>query len=306
MAKASKPKGPRHFLTLHDWEAKELVELISLASRLKKKPYGLALRNKTVAMLFAKPSTRTRVSLEVAINQLGGSPIYLDLNTTQLSRGESIKDTAKVLSKYSDAIAARLFAHSEIEELAKNSDVPVMNALTDSFHPFQALADAMTIKELFGKWKGLKVAFIGDGSSNVCHSLMHASVKFGFELWVGCPKQYNPDPIVASQAPDVMVGPDPRGAIDNANIVYTDTWVSIGQEGQAWIKTRALKPYQVDQKLMALANPKAVFMHDLPAHRGQEVTDEVIDGPQSVVYQQAANRLHTEKALLLTLLKKKR
>ena len=135
---------------------------------------------------------------------------------------------------------------------------------------------------------------------------MHASVKFGFELWVGCPKQYNPDPIVASQAPDVMVGPDPRGAIDNANIVYTDTWVSIGQEGQAWIKTRALKPYQVDQKLMALANPKAVFMHDLPAHRGQEVTDEVIDGPQSVVYQQAANRLHTEKALLLTLLKKKR
>jgi ornithine carbamoyltransferase len=282
----------RDFLQVSDLTRKEIEKIFELAEKLKKKPYQPLLKNKTLAMLFAKPSTRTRVSFETGMNQLEGHAIYLGANDIQLSRGETIADTARTLSRYVDIIMARLFAHSDIEELARNTSIPVINGLTDDHHPCQALADLFTIFEK--KKKVEKVAFIGDGGENTCTSIIQACQLFGIETIVGCPKEYQP--VIKTKKTQ-----DPLEAVRGADVVYTDAWVSMGQEKENEERIKILKPYQVNAKLMKAAKPDAIFMHCLPAHRGYEVTNDVIDGKQSVVWDEAENRLHTQKALMVFL-----
>jgi ornithine carbamoyltransferase len=280
-----------------------LTGLLDLAAEMKAEPNCRldALRGESVACYFSKPSTRTRISFEAAAHRLGALPIMLRPDELQLGRGEPIADTARVMSSYCAAIVIRTFAQGDVEEMAAASSVPVINALTDQHHPCQALADVLTLRERFGALRGLCVAYVGDGN-NVAHSLIQAAALTGFELRLACPPGYHPDPeILAGAGGEAFVVADPRDAVAGAQAVYTDVWVSMGEEAEQQRRQAALARYQVSSRLMALAAPDAIFLHCLPAHRGQEVAAEVIDGPQSVVWQQAANRLPTEQAVLYAL-----
>ena len=292
----------RHFLADDDLTKEEVERLFKLAAELKARPVQPLLPSRNLAMIFAKASTRTRVSFEVGMHQLGGSALYLGMNDIQLRRGETVADTARTLSRYVDGIMARLFAHSDIVELAKYSTVPVINGLTDTWHPCQALADYMTIREKKGKIEGLKVAFVGDGANNVSNSLIRCGSKLGAQVAIGAPKEFWPKKDIL-KGTKAKVTANPKEAVKGADVVYTDVWVSMGDEAEAARRKELLKPYQVNGALMKLAKKDAIFMHCLPAHRSEEVTADVIDGPQSVVFDQAENRLHAQKALMAMLMR---
>lgn len=296
----------RDFLEIPDFTTDELYDLLDLAHHLKRGDYpGKPLAGKTLAMIFEKSSTRTRVSFEVGTLQLGGHALFLSSRDIQLGRGEPIKDTARVLSRYVDGIMIRTFDHGNVVELAHYASVPVINGLTDLLHPCQVLADVMTIQEEFGTdLSGRKVAWVGDGN-NMANSWLNAAYRFGFELRLACPKGYEPDKAIfdrARTAANVMLTHDPREAVEGADVVNTDVWASMGQEAEAGERRRAFKGYHVDEALMSLASADAIFLHCLPAHRGEEVADEVIEGPRSRVFDEAENRLHVQKALLIRLM----
>ena len=290
-------------LRIADLSPARLEALLTLSAEMKADPRGWldALPSESVACYFSKPSTRTRVSVEAAIHRLGAQPIMLRPDELQLGRGEPIADTARVMSSYCAAIVIRTFAQSDVQEMAEAASVPVINALTDDHHPCQALADLLTLRERFGRLEGLQIAYIGDGN-NVAHSLMEAAALAGFELWLACPPGYRPDDEITRRAGEaVHVVTDPREAVAGAQAVYTDVWVSMGDEEERARRLDDLAAYRVDRDLMALAAHDAVFLHCLPAHRGEEVAAGVIDGPRSAVWQQAANRLPTEQAVLFAL-----
>jgi len=295
----------KDMLTLDELDKKELMQILDLAIKLKKDlKKGISkplLKNKTLAMIFQKPSTRTRISFETGMFHLGGYALNLSSQELQLSRGETIEDTAKTISRYADVIMARVFEHSTIETLAKNSKVPVINGLSNSFHPCQILADLMTIKEKKGKLKGLKLAWIGDGN-NVCNSMIYGCAKAEISISIATPKGFEPNPKVIQNCKkliDIELTQDPQKAVSNSDVVVTDTFVSIHDDPKKLKKF--LPKYQVNSSLMAKANENAIFMHCLPAKRGQEVTASVIDGSQSVVWDEVENRLHSQKALLASL-----
>ncbi|MCL7395181.1 MAG: ornithine carbamoyltransferase [Thaumarchaeota archaeon] len=302
----------RHFLDFEGYAAEEVLYILDMAINFKKKGYpdSKPLSGKSIALIFEKPSTRTRVSFQVAIAKLGGESIPLSVSEMQLSRGEPISDTMRVLSDYVNAVVARVYKHEMLSEMVKYSSVPVINALSDKFHPCQALADMMTIKELKGNIYGVKVAYVGDGN-NVCNSLIQACSLLGARISVASPKEYQPPEDVVAQAKEwgkrsggtIELTEDPEDAVRDADVVYTDVFVSMGQEDERERRLKVFYPkYKVTERLMSLAKPDAIFMHCLPAHRGEEVEASVIDGKRSAVWQQAANRLHTEAALLLYLL----
>jgi ornithine carbamoyltransferase len=302
----------KHLLSLRDLSRGEIEEIFDLTDKLKADPraYAGALQGKSLAMIFQKPSTRTRVSFEVGMFQLGGTALYLGADAIQLQRGESVADTAKVLSRYVDGIMARVFAHQDLLDLAKHATVPVINGLSDLLHPVQALADYYTLRERRGSLDGLKAAYVGDGN-NVCHELIFGAVKLGMTCAVACPEGYDPNPLIVKSATreaqragteGPVVVRDPMEAVAGADLVYTDVWTSMGQEAEAEARLAAFEGYCVTPEMMAAAGPEAVFMHCLPAHRGEEVAAEVIDGPQSVVFDEAENRLHVQKAALVLLL----
>ncbi len=295
----------RDFLKVSDFSAQEIEKLLELAAAMKSGQYDKKpLAGKTLAMVFTKSSTRTRVSFEVGAYQLGGNALFLSSRDLQLGRGEPIKDTARVLSRYVDGIMIRTFAHADVEELAHYSTVPVINGLTDFLHPCQALADVMTVREAFGTWEGKVVVWIGDGN-NVANSWLNAAGVLGFELRLACPEGFEPNHDVYERADGVTtvsIHEDPEEAIQGAHVVNTDVWASMGQEGEADARKLAFKGYTVDESMMKLAAPDAIFPHCLPAHRGEEVTDEVIEGPQSRVFDQAENRLHAQRALMAVLM----
>jgi ornithine carbamoyltransferase len=301
---------PSDLLRIADLTATQLNALLDLADEMKNGPtWWTAARNSTaVACLFDKPSTRTRVSFEVAAHRLGMLPIMLRPDELQLGRGEPLADTARVLSSYTAAIVVRTFAQATLEELAGAASVPVVNALTDDHHPCQALADLLTLRRHFGYLEGIRVTYVGDGN-NVAHSLMEAGALSGMHVTVATPRGYGPDPdvtkttieLAAAHGGSVHVAHDPRSAVADADAVYTDVWVSMGEDAERERRLRDLQTYQVNDALMRWANPEAVFMHCLPAHRGLEVSAEVMDGPASIVWEQAANRLPTEQAVLHTL-----
>ena len=297
MATTSTPVVPQDFLRVSDLDADGLEAVLALAAQMKERPHGFieALRGDTVACFFEKPSTRTRVSFAAAAERLGMLPVLLRPDELQLGRGETIADTARTLSGYANAIVIRTFAQATVEEIADAASAPVINALTDEHHPCQALADLLTLRERFGRLEGLKVAFVGD-FDNVATSLAEAAALSGIEFVVGCPSGY--ELAVAGAA----VVEDPADAVRDAHAVYTDVFVSMGDEAEAEERLRDLAPYQVNEALLDLADPDAIFMHCLPAHRGEEVTADVIDGPRSVVWQQAENRLPTEEAILYALI----
>lgn len=296
MTAVRSPAVPEHFLRVTDLDGDGLHALLDLAAAMKQRPHGFvdALRGDTVVCYFEKPSTRTRVSFAAAAERLGMLPLVLRPDELQLGRGETLGDTARTLSGYASAIVVRTFAQATVDELAASASRPVVNALTDEHHPCQALADLLTLRERFGTLEGLRVAFVGDGN-NVARSLAEAAALAGFEVAVAAPEGYDAD------LPARVVH-DPLEAVAGADAVYTDVWVSMGDEGERAARLAALRPYQVDGRLLAAARPDAVFMHCLPAHRGEEVAAEVLDGPQSIVWQQAENRMPTEEALLLALI----
>lgn len=291
----------RDFVTVYDWTTEELDQLLATADMLKmRQKTGIVdqpLKGKTLGMIFTKNSTRTRLSFEVGIYELGGYGLFLSANDLQLRRGETIADTARVLSRYLDGIMIRTYAHKDVEELAEFASIPVINGLTDWQHPCQAMGDLMTIREKKRRLEGLKLAYLGDGN-NVAHSLMEAGAKFGMQIVIGCPKGFEPDPKVVARTGARVIAGEPEAAIDGADAVYTDVWASMGQEGEAQERAKIMRPFQVNAELMRLAKPDALFLHCLPAHRGEEVTDEVMDGAQSVVWDQAENRLHLQKAIM--------
>lgn len=292
----------RHFLTLRDLTPEELHALILRAIELKAMHYRQEvyqpLTGKIMAMVFEKSSTRTRVSFEAGMAQFGGHAIFLSPRDTQLGRGEPIEDTARVLSRMVDIIMIRTYEHEKIQRFAQHSQVPVINALTDMYHPCQLLADIMTYVELRGDIRGRKVAWISDGN-NMCHSYINAAVQFDFQLTIACPEGYDPDAAVLQAAGNrCKIVRDPALAANDADLVVTDVWASMGQEEEQNLRQQAFLRFQVDKNLMAMANPDALFMHCLPAHRGEEVSADVIDGPQSFVWQEAENRLHAQKALI--------
>ncbi|HXX60176.1 MAG TPA: ornithine carbamoyltransferase [Candidatus Sulfotelmatobacter sp.] len=302
---------PRHFLTLADLGPAGLRSLLDLTARLKREPAAFrdCLAGGRIGMIFDKPSTRTRVSFEAAAWMLGMLPIVLRPDELQLGRGETIADTARALSLYLDGLTVRTFAQASVEELAGAASIPVLNALTNEHHPCQALADVMTLEEEFGALAGLQLAFVGDGD-NVCHSLIQAAGLGGFTLRIATPEGYEPAADVLAAARDealatggtITLTNDPAEAVAGADAVYADVWTSMGHEAERAARLAAFAGYRVDAPMMRLAAPSAIFLHCLPAHRGEEVTDEVIDGPASRVWPQAANRLHTETALLYTVL----
>lgn len=300
-------------ISLHDLTAKEVEELLSLGLKLKKElksgiPHKI-LAGKTLGMIFTKSSTRTRVSFEVGMTQLGGYPLFLSSNDIQLGRGETIHDTAKVLERYLDGIMIRTYAHSDVLELAEEASIPVINALTDLLHPCQVLADLMTTYEHKGTLEGLKLAYVGDGN-NMAHSLMYGCAKAGMNCAVATPSGYKCDAEVVENAKadfkaagkELILTEDPVEAVKNADVVYTDTWVSMGQESEKAERRKIFMPYQVNKELFAHAKDDAVFMHCLPAYRGYEVTEDVIDGEHSVIFDEAENRLHAQKAVMATLM----
>jgi ornithine carbamoyltransferase len=307
---ASLLKG-RHFLTIADYSGEEILKILDKAEELKaEKGGGKPLEGKILGMIFEKNSTRTRVSFEAGMLQLGGHAIFMNTQDSQLGRGESIADTAQVLSQYVDGIMIRTFSHDRIEELAANSGVPVINGLTDLAHPCQALADILTLKEHKKTLEGLKVAFVGDGN-NVANSLMAICAKLGIDFAIAGPEKFWPSEEVlktckefaSTSGSKILVTENPVEAVRDADAVYSDVWTSMGQEEENAVRLMEFKGYQVNEELVSHAKPDYLFLHCLPAHRGEEVTSGVIDGPNSVVFQQAGNRMHAQKALLVELLK---
>ncbi len=302
----------RDLLSMVDVE-KDLIGILELAASIKKRtqagePYE-PLRGKSLAMIFEKSSTRTRVSFEVGMTQLGGHALFLSPNDLQIGRGETIADTARVLSRYVDGILYRAYRNENMQELAKHATVPVINGLDDKEHPCQTITDLLTIQEHKGTLKGLKLAYVGDGN-NVCNSLLIGCAEVGMHMTAGVPEGYDPDPRLLSEARRISMGTeahidvvhDPFEAVRKADVVYTDVWVSMGMEKEREARERIFLPYQVNGKLVSAANPDAVVMHCLPAHRGLEITDDVVDGPRSIVFDEAENRLHAQKAILVRLL----
>jgi len=300
----------RHLLSIQDLTEDEIKWILRKAGELKKRPREHTyLERKILAMIFEKPSTRTRVSLSVAMHNLGGEAIYLNTSDLQLGRGETIEDTGRVLSRYVDFISARVFYHQTLEELKEHSSVPVINALSDLEHPLQALGDIYTILEKFKAFKS--IAYVGDGNNNITHSLLLLCSKLGINISVGCPKEYEPNEKIVENArknakkygSHVIVTDDPITAVKEEDIVYTDTWISMGRTDIAK-RLKAFQPYQVNEKLVSHAKKDYAFMHCLPAHRGQEVTERIIDGPNSLVWTQAENRVYSGMAVLLFLARK--
>jgi ornithine carbamoyltransferase len=299
----------RDFISIKDYTQEEVYQIFEVTKKLKEKqqrrePHPL-LAGKTLGMIFSKSSTRTRVSFEVGIYQLGGHALFLSANDTQLGRGETIKDTSLVLSRYLDGIMIRTFAHQDVLELAEYASIPVINGLTDWLHPCQVMGDLFTVLEKKQRLAGLKLAFIGDGN-NVAHSLLIGGAKVGMDVAIACPAGYEPDPAVlkiASQDAKVTgsrltVVHDPQEAMEGADVIYTDVWASMGQEQEKEKREKAFQGYCVDTKLMQLAHPEAIVLHCLPAHRGEEITDDVMDGTQSAIFDEAENRLHVQKAIM--------
>ena len=304
----------KDFLQLSDFSTEEILYMLDVAQELKvlqkqgkPQPY---LSGKVLGMIFEKSSTRTRVSFEVGMLQLGGHAIFLSSKDIQLGRGESISDTAKVLSRYVDGIMIRTFSHDSVEELADHATVPVINGLTDLQHPAQVLADLLTILEHKGKLAGLKLCYIGDGNNNMAHSLMEGAVKVGMDIRVASPTGFLPNGKITEKAIQagkltgsaVMITNDPLEAIKDADVIVTDVWTSMGQEEESSLRLKAFQAYQVNKELCKYAKSDFIFLHCLPAHRGEEVTEEIIDGPHSVVFDEAENRLHAQKAILKLLL----
>jgi len=301
----------RHLLSLMDLTPEEVRHLIDRGIELKANPgaYRTALAGKSLGMIFQKSSTRTRISFEVGMYQLGGHALFLSGNDMQLNRGETVADTARVLSRYVDAIMARVFAHKDVEDLARYGSVPVVNGLSDLLHPCQALADYMTLLEHKGTLAGLKLVYVGDGN-NVAHSLANGGAKLGVHVTIACPPGYEPNAEILTAAREaglatgarIEVSHEPHAAVQGADAVYTDVWASMGQEKEAAERKRIFAPFQVNEALFGLAKPDAIFLHCLPAHRGDEVTDGVADHPRSAIFDEAENRLHVQKAVLLALL----
>lgn len=300
----------KDFLRIFDWEQEEVIQLLELALKMKQQqkagvphPY---LQGKVLGMIFDKPSTRTRVSFEVGMLQLGGQAIFLSSKDIQLGRGETIHDTAKVLSRYVDGIMIRTFEHANVEELAEHADIPVINGLTDIHHPTQVLADLLTILEAKGTLQGLKVAYVGDGYNNMAHSWLEGATKVGMNITMASPKGYEPDQALLQQAIEmgkvtgskVSFTYSPEEAVAQADVIVTDVWTSMGQEEETQQRLAIFKNYQVNQTLCSKAQSDYIFLHCLPAHRGEEVTAEIIDGPHSLVFDEAENRLHAQKAIL--------
>lgn len=301
----------KDLVSIHELSAEEVESLFQLAENLKARPdrYRSALAGKTLAMIFEKASTRTRVSFEVGMYQLGGLATFLSSRDIQIGRGETIHDTAKVLSRYVDGIMARTFAHETVLELARHATVPVINGLTDLLHPCQALADYFTVREKFGNTRGLTLAYVGDGN-NMCHSLMFGGPKVGMNVRVATPPKYRPRAEIvkaaktdaAAAGTSIELFESPAEAVAGAHVVYTDVWASMGQEAEAEQRRRDFAGFQITPELMELAEKDAVFMHCLPCHRGEEVHEAVADGPWSVIFDEAENRLHVQKAILLFLM----
>ncbi|MBR3205798.1 MAG: ornithine carbamoyltransferase [Bacillus sp. (in: Bacteria)] len=299
----------KDFLSLKDFSIHEIAYLIEKAEEMKQNPYQDLFKGKTLAMIFEKSSTRTRVSFEAGMMQLGGQAIFLSSRDIQLGRGETIADTARVLSGYLDGIMIRTFSHDSVEELAKYASIPVINGLTDLHHPCQVLADLQTILEIKGTLKGQKLVYIGDGN-NMAHSLMIGAAKTGMEMVVAAPEKYLPDEKVTNKAQEIAnetgakisVTTDAAEAVQNADFIYTDVWASMGQEEEQEVRKAIFAEYQVNDELLAKAKSDVTFLHCLPAHRGEEVTESVLEGKHSVVFQQAENRLHAQKALLTALM----
>ncbi|HEX6589336.1 MAG TPA: ornithine carbamoyltransferase [Longimicrobiales bacterium] len=296
----------RAFLAISDWERDELDDFLDLADRMKAGKYrDRPLAGKTLGMIFEKSSTRTRVSFEVGTFQLGGHALFLSSRDIQLGRGEPIRDTARVLSRYLDGIMIRTFKQSDVEELAQFGSIPVINGLTDLLHPCQVMADVMTIREEYGKkWTQKSVAWVGDGN-NMANSWLNAAAAWGFELRLACPDGYDPDKAILERARSkttVKLVRDPREAIEGADVVTTDVWTSMGQEAEVEERKRAFTGYYVDEKLMSTASKDSIFLHCLPAHRGEEVSEGVIEGPHSRVFDEAENRLHAQKAIMARLM----
>lgn len=301
----------KDLLTLEELSPQEVNEILKTSLKFKgEREKGVTksnlIENKSVALIFEKPSTRTRVSFDVATYELGGHPIYMDVSQTQLGRGEPIGDFARVLSRYVHCIVARVFKQTTLEEMARYSDKPVINALSDDFHPTQLLADLMTILEFKGGLNGIRVAFVGDGSWNMANTWLYAAAKVGIELKLACPSPLRPRDEYLTKAlkmaddtgAKIEITSSPRDAVKGADVVYTDVWTSMGQEAQRASMIEALSSYTVNKELLSLAKPDAIFMHPLPAHRGEEVEDDVIEGCKSVVFDQSENKLHVAKAIL--------
>jgi ornithine carbamoyltransferase len=295
----------RDFINLWDFSREELEQILNTADMLKlRQKMGIIdqpLKGKTLGMYFSKASTRTRLSFEIGIYQLGGMGLFLSANDLQLRRGETIADTARVFSRMLDGIMIRTFAHRDVEDLAKYADIPVINGLTDYSHPCQAMADLMTIREKKRHLDGLKMVYVGDGN-NVAHSLMEAGAKFGMQVVIACPKGFEPDPAITDRTGAKIVVDDPLGAVEGADVIYTDVWASMGQEAEAEARKKIFASYQVNADLMRRTRPDSLFLHCLPAHRGDEVTDEIADGPHSVIFDEAENRLHAQKAIMALLM----
>lgn len=303
----------RDLLSLGDLTLEEIEEILETGSMLKRMKRSnivhTPLQGKTLGMIFEKPSTRTRVSFEVAMYELGGHALYLGAQDLQLKRGETIADTARTLSRYLNGIMARVFSHKTLEELAEHASIPVINGLSDLYHPCQVLGDLMTVKEKKGSLKGVTMAYIGDGN-NVCNALLLGGAKVGMRIRVASPPFYEPPAFVVEMAQaealksgaTIKIFSNPEEAVEKADAVYTDVWASMGQEAEAVERKNVFSTYQMNSSLLTFASPEAVVLHCLPAHRGEEITDEVMDGPQSVVFDQAENRLHVQKAVLALLL----
>lgn len=304
----------KHLLCLNDWTSDEIIDVLDLADKLKyENKNGIRhdhhLKSKTLGMIFSKSSTRTRVSFEVGMQQLGGYALFLSSADIQLGRGETVHDTAKTLSRYLDGIMIRTFKQKDVTDLAEYGTIPIINGLTDELHPCQILADLMTIREKLGFLKGLKLAYVGDGN-NIAHSLLLGCTKTGMNISVASPVEYSCDnkyvdmaKKIANETGSIMqITTDAKEAATGADVVYTDTWISMGMEKEKEERLNTFTPYQVNKELFSLANPNAIFLHCLPAYRGFEVTEDVIDGQQSVVFDEAENRLHAQKAVMVKLL----
>lgn len=293
---------PKHFLTILDIPKEEALGVVKRAHEMKQKSMRLdILSGKTILLIFEKASTRTRVSFEVGVRQLGGDAVFIASRDSQLGRSEPLKDTARVLSRYADGLVVRTFGQSNLDALVEYGDIPVVNALTDEYHPCQIMSDMLTMYERTPELDKLKLAWIGDGN-NMAHSFINGSAWFGYELALACPEGYDPDPQIVEKAVSlgakVKVYRDPREAIADADYVHTDVWASMGQEEEQKLREKAFAGFIVDTKLMSLAKPEAKFMHCLPAHRGEEVSETVLESPASIIFDQAENRLHAQKAIL--------
>jgi len=294
----------KHFLRVKDFSDKTLEAILAESVKIKRSPdlYARKLQGKKIGLIFEKPSLRTRVSCEVGLYELGAFSLYISPSEVQLGKREAIKDAAQTFSRYLDGVIIRTFGHAGLEEFSRNSSVPVINGLSDRFHPLQVVGDLFTIQEIKGKLSGLKIAFVGDGN-NVCNSFVYASTVFGFKLAIATPSGYQPDCkdiLGISPCPaTISCTRDPFVAAQQADVIYTDVWTSMGMENEAVQRKKIFKKYQVNRKLVSLAKKDCIVMHCLPAHRGEEITDEIMDSKQSVVFQQAENRLHTQKAVFI-------